>query len=191
MHEEHGVRGQREEATVVLGSATPSMESYHNAQRGRYQLLEMPSGRIADAAGARRICAPKSQRAIRGRRFLQRLKEAIRNRLEQGEQTILPQPARLCYLNAMSRLWLCSRMSRLQLIFDFIIARNSCVVMCVYSAPHHGVAQAKAVAPPRSAFMAWGRRRWRMCCENYFRTPMSHEWTRCAQAQRRLPPHPR
>ena len=37
------VRGKREGATVVLGSATPSMESYHNAKRGRYQLLEMPS----------------------------------------------------------------------------------------------------------------------------------------------------
>ncbi|MCL6643214.1 MAG: primosomal protein N', partial [Candidatus Bipolaricaulota bacterium] len=29
-------------ATVVLGSATPSIESYFHAQRGRYQLLELP-----------------------------------------------------------------------------------------------------------------------------------------------------
>jgi len=27
---------------IVLGSATPSMESYYNARRGRYQLLELP-----------------------------------------------------------------------------------------------------------------------------------------------------
>src|SRR5213078_2718043 len=30
------VRGQRADALVVLGSATPSMESYHNAMSGRY-----------------------------------------------------------------------------------------------------------------------------------------------------------
>jgi primosomal protein N' (replication factor Y) len=29
-------------ATVVLGSATPSIESYFHAQRGRYQLVELP-----------------------------------------------------------------------------------------------------------------------------------------------------
>src|SRR5262249_23466936 len=33
------VRGQRADALVVLGSATPSMESYHNAMSGRYERL--------------------------------------------------------------------------------------------------------------------------------------------------------
>lgn len=36
------LRGRLEGATVVLGSATPSMESYNNALSGRYTLLEMP-----------------------------------------------------------------------------------------------------------------------------------------------------
>ncbi|MFM7102852.1 MAG: primosomal protein N', partial [Verrucomicrobiota bacterium] len=36
------VRGRQEGAVVLLGSATPSMESYHNARRGRYALLELP-----------------------------------------------------------------------------------------------------------------------------------------------------
>ncbi len=36
------LRGKLENATVVLGSATPSMESYNNALQGRYTLLEMP-----------------------------------------------------------------------------------------------------------------------------------------------------
>lgn len=35
------VRGQREGAVVLLGSATPSIESFHNARRGKYTLLEM------------------------------------------------------------------------------------------------------------------------------------------------------
>jgi primosomal protein N' (replication factor Y) len=36
------LRGRMEKASVVLGSATPSMESYNNALSGRYRLLELP-----------------------------------------------------------------------------------------------------------------------------------------------------
>jgi len=36
------VRGSLANAVVVLGSATPSVESYHNAQHGKYTLLELP-----------------------------------------------------------------------------------------------------------------------------------------------------
>jgi primosomal protein N' (replication factor Y) len=36
------VRGLRSNAVVVLGSATPSIESYYNALNGKYQLLELP-----------------------------------------------------------------------------------------------------------------------------------------------------
>ena len=35
------MRGRIEGAAVLLGSATPSMESYQNAKRGKYHLLEM------------------------------------------------------------------------------------------------------------------------------------------------------
>jgi primosomal protein N' (replication factor Y) len=41
------VRGGHAGAVVVLGSATPSVESFHNAQAGKYTLLEMPA-RIDD-----------------------------------------------------------------------------------------------------------------------------------------------
>jgi primosomal protein N' (replication factor Y) len=37
------MRGYLEKATVLLGSATPSLESYANAQQGKYQLLELPN----------------------------------------------------------------------------------------------------------------------------------------------------
>jgi primosomal protein N' (replication factor Y) len=37
------VRGRMEGAVVVLGSATPSMESCFNARKGKYRLLEMPT----------------------------------------------------------------------------------------------------------------------------------------------------
>jgi primosomal protein N' (replication factor Y) len=36
------VRGQQESAVVLLGSATPSLESFANARSGKYMLLEMP-----------------------------------------------------------------------------------------------------------------------------------------------------
>jgi primosomal protein N' (replication factor Y) len=37
------VRGSQVSAVVLLGSATPSAESYHNAQLGKYHLLELPT----------------------------------------------------------------------------------------------------------------------------------------------------
>lgn len=40
-------RAQQEHCPVVLGSATPSVESYHNAVSGKYRLLELPQ-RIDD-----------------------------------------------------------------------------------------------------------------------------------------------
>src|SRR5437868_9956921 len=36
------VRAQKESAVVVLGSATPSLESFHNAQTGKYRYLHLP-----------------------------------------------------------------------------------------------------------------------------------------------------
>ena len=37
------VRAQKESAVVILGSATPSLETFHNAQTGKYQYLKMPN----------------------------------------------------------------------------------------------------------------------------------------------------
>ncbi|HSY42375.1 MAG TPA: primosomal protein N', partial [Candidatus Acidoferrum sp.] len=36
------MRGQMENAAVLLGSATPSLESYYNSKKGKYTLLELP-----------------------------------------------------------------------------------------------------------------------------------------------------
>ena len=86
------VRGQREEATVVLGSATPSLESYHNAKRGKYTLLEMPS-RVDDKrmplVRVQDMRTEKSKGDKGPPIFSQRLKDAIHHRLEANEQTIL------------------------------------------------------------------------------------------------------
>ena len=86
------VRGQRESATVVLGSATPSMESYHNAKKGRYRLLELPNRADDKQMPLVRVQDMRTEKSKGDKGppiFSQRLKEAIRDRLEQGEQTIL------------------------------------------------------------------------------------------------------
>ena len=36
------MRARIEQATVVLGSATPSLETFHNASSGRYEMVELP-----------------------------------------------------------------------------------------------------------------------------------------------------
>ncbi len=41
------VRAQKASAVVILGSATPSLESFHNAHSGKYQCLRLPA-RIAN-----------------------------------------------------------------------------------------------------------------------------------------------
>jgi len=85
------VRGQMENAVVVLGSATPSLESYHNCQKGKYTLLELPER--VDNQKMPHVRVVDLRQAARGGKgppiFSNQLKEAITQRLERGEQTIL------------------------------------------------------------------------------------------------------
>ncbi|MFM1768755.1 MAG: primosomal protein [Verrucomicrobiota bacterium] len=85
------VRAQMEGAVCVLGSATPSMESYYNAQRGKYTLLEMPT-RVDDQKlpVVRVVDLRAENRKRKGAQiFSEQLKEAMTRRLERREQTIL------------------------------------------------------------------------------------------------------
>jgi primosomal protein N' (replication factor Y) (superfamily II helicase) len=85
------VRGQMEGAVVVLGSATPSLESFYNVQRSKYHLLEMPSRADAKKMPLIRIVdMRKENRKQKGTPiFSEPLKEAILRRLERKEQVIL------------------------------------------------------------------------------------------------------
>jgi primosomal protein N' (replication factor Y) len=85
------VRGQMEGAPVVLGSATPSMESFYNCTKGKYTLLQlleraddkkMPIVRIVDMRQTVR-----HEKAVPI--FSPQLKEAIGQRLDRKEQVIL------------------------------------------------------------------------------------------------------
>lgn len=85
------VRGAMEGAVVVLGSATPSLESYHNCRQGKYTLLELPER--ADNRKMPRVRIIDMRQAMRKGNsvpiFSPQLREAIAQRLERGEQTIL------------------------------------------------------------------------------------------------------
>ncbi len=77
-------------ASVVLGSATPSVESYQAAKEGRYELLSLPCR--AGAAGMPSVIVADLREELRaGNRsvFSRILKEKIRERLRRKEQTIL------------------------------------------------------------------------------------------------------
>ncbi|HEY3762729.1 MAG TPA: primosomal protein N' [Verrucomicrobiae bacterium] len=85
------MRGQMENAVVVLGSATPSLESYHNTKRGKYALLELPD-RVDDQKMPRVRVVDMRQAATKEKGnpiFSPQLKEAIHQRLDRQEQTIL------------------------------------------------------------------------------------------------------
>jgi primosomal protein N' (replication factor Y) (superfamily II helicase) len=85
------VRGRMEGAVVVLGSATPSMESFYNARKGKYRLLEMPTR--ADDKKMPIVRVMDMRQAARQEKgapmFSPQLKEAIHQRLERKEQTLL------------------------------------------------------------------------------------------------------
>ncbi len=89
------VRGQRDGAVVVLGSATPSLESYFNALRGKYRLLELPSRVTETRLPVVRVIDLRSeQRKSRDGGssagiFSRPLRDAIQLRLERSEQTML------------------------------------------------------------------------------------------------------
>jgi primosomal protein N' (replication factor Y) (superfamily II helicase) len=85
------MRGQMENAVVLLGSATPSLESYYNSKKGKYTLLELP-GRVDDQKMPRVRVVDLRQAAAKEKGnliFAPQLKEAIQQRLEKQEQTIL------------------------------------------------------------------------------------------------------
>jgi primosomal protein N' (replication factor Y) len=85
------LRGQLERAVVVLGSATPSLESYYNTKEGKYQLLQMPT-RVDDQKMplVRVIDMRMEARKEKGTPiFSQPLRDKIARRLDSREQVIL------------------------------------------------------------------------------------------------------
>ncbi|MEZ5400408.1 MAG: primosomal protein N' [Bryobacteraceae bacterium] len=85
------MRAQGTGAVVVLGSATPSLESRFNAERGKYTLLEMPE-RIEKRPMPEVEIVDMRQEYLATRKqaiFSRALVEAVKDRLSRGEQAML------------------------------------------------------------------------------------------------------
>jgi len=80
-------RGRNEGATVILGSATPSLESWQAAEKGRYQRLAMPSRVGQGALPQVRLVDMNLQpkRAVLSPPLVQ----AIQQRVSRGEQSLI------------------------------------------------------------------------------------------------------
>jgi primosomal protein N' (replication factor Y) len=75
-------------AVALLASATPSIESFFNAQREAYQLLELPK-RIADRPLPKAAIISRRGRGGRDQVFSAPLVQAIKERMGTDEQVIL------------------------------------------------------------------------------------------------------
>ncbi len=85
------VRGKQQGATVVLGTATPSMESYYNTQRNKYRLATLPERIDQRRMPHMEVVDMRAEAVLRGgaQIFSRRLEDLIKDRLANGSQTIL------------------------------------------------------------------------------------------------------
>jgi primosomal protein N' (replication factor Y) len=82
------VRAQRSKVPIVMGSATPALETWHNAQSGKYTLLSLHSRAVAQSALPNIRCIDTTkQESTNG--LTQVLVHAMRERLAKGEQSLL------------------------------------------------------------------------------------------------------
>lgn len=85
------VRARDAAATLVMGSATPSLESFHHARTGRYELIRL-GGRVEDRPlPTVRIVDMRLEyrRAGRIRPLSAALEQALRDGLSRGEQALV------------------------------------------------------------------------------------------------------
>ncbi len=85
------MRAKMKNATVILGSATPSLESFYNAEKGKYTLSRLSVR--ADAASIPKVSIVDMREEyakVKGMTsFSEKLLDGIKKRCEAGEQTIL------------------------------------------------------------------------------------------------------
>ena len=111
------MRARRENLGVVLGSATPSLESFHNAETGRFLRLELPRPRRRFGTGA----PPASRRGERAhaRRTVGTRLDENRPASRSGQSnTGIHQPARIRPDSALPALRMDGAMRKLQRLFD-------------------------------------------------------------------------
>ena len=83
------LRASMEKCAILLGSATPSLESFHNAQLGKYELLRMVARVDDKKMPFIRVMDMRMESKNKGSILSERLITAIHDRLAKKEQTIL------------------------------------------------------------------------------------------------------
>jgi primosomal protein N' (replication factor Y) len=85
------VRGATRGAIVILGSATPSMESFQNARTGKYKYIEMPKRVSGRNLASVEIIDMRDEFKSAGKDvvFSKRLISELRENKERGEQSII------------------------------------------------------------------------------------------------------
>lgn len=81
-------RANQKKIPIVLGSATPSLESYHNAQSGRYRMLRLTGRALAEARLPAVRCVNINQTAMH-HGVSENLLREIGQRIERREQSLL------------------------------------------------------------------------------------------------------
>jgi primosomal protein N' (replication factor Y) len=81
-------RANQRNVPIVLGSATPSLESWYNAQSGRYRLLKLTQRAVQPATLPTVRCLDVSQLPLQDG-LSQPLLTAIETRLQRGEQSLI------------------------------------------------------------------------------------------------------
>ncbi|MBM3985717.1 MAG: primosomal protein N', partial [Planctomycetes bacterium] len=80
-------RAKQRDVPIVLGSATPSLESWAAAQAGRYRLLELTARAVAETMPEVRCVDTRREKLQDG--MSEHLLRAIAARLERGEQSLV------------------------------------------------------------------------------------------------------
>ena len=80
-------RAKQRDIPIVLGSATPSFESFYHAGSGRYQLLDLPLRAVAVAMPTVATVDTRKQKLQDG--LSTELISAVSERLQRGEQSLL------------------------------------------------------------------------------------------------------
>jgi primosomal protein N' (replication factor Y) len=81
-------RASQRGVPIVLGSATPSLESYYNAQSGRYQMLRLTQ-RAATQAQLPTVSCINTSNIVMQHGLSEPLLKALAERLQRGEQSLI------------------------------------------------------------------------------------------------------
>jgi primosomal protein N' (replication factor Y) len=161
------VRGKNEKLTVVLGSATPSAESYHHASNGKYERLVLPE-RVGGTSLPAIQIVDLRESEMEGSHFSAQLLERLEYNVRKGYQSILflnkRGHARFIQCNACGHVERCNSCD-ISLIYHRVASRMKCH-FCGYDAP--AVKRCRKCGSARLYFSGAGTQRIELDLSGFF-----------------------